>query len=147
MTGVDFTAAPATVPANVYALCKPRVAMYQHYGGGNPDEGWSRLMFEQFSIPVKTLMDAEIKKGDLNASYDVIILPADSANAMTGEPAGAGAAGGGGRGGRGGAAGAARVATRVAADDRAGRRPSTAAPLAPTASRCCRPSCKRAARS
>ena len=105
MTGVDFTAAPATVPANVYALRKPRVAMYQHYGGGNADEGWSRLMFEQFSIPVKTLMDAEIKKGDLNASYDVIILPADSVNAMTGEPAGGGAAGGGGRGGRGGAAG------------------------------------------
>ena len=73
------------------------------------DEGWSRLMFEQFNIPVKPLMDAEIRKGDLNASYDVIILPADSVAAMTGETGGrrraaaaaAGAAAGGGRGGEG----------------------------------------------
>ena len=36
--------------------------MYQRYGGGNMDEGWSRLMFEQFDIPVKPLMDAEIRK-------------------------------------------------------------------------------------
>ena len=102
VTGVDFTAAPAAVSASAYALRKPRVAMYQRYGGGNADEGWSRLMFEQFSIPVKTVMDAEIKKGDLNASYDVVILPADSINAMTGEPAAGGAAGAGRGGGRGG---------------------------------------------
>jgi hypothetical protein len=104
-TGVDFAAVSGAVPANAYALRKPRIAMYQRYGGGNMDEGWSRLMFEQFNIPVKPLMDAEIRKGDLNASYDAIILPADSVAAMTGEPAGAGAAEGGGRGGRGGAAG------------------------------------------
>jgi hypothetical protein len=105
-TGVDFAALSTTVPAGAYALRKPRVAMYQRYGGGNADEGWSRLMFEQFDMPVKALMDAEIKKGDLNASYDVIILPADSINAMTGEPpAGGGAAAGGGRGGRGGGGG------------------------------------------
>jgi hypothetical protein len=109
LTGVDFTAAPATIPASAYVLRKPRVAMYQRYGGGNMDEGWSRLMFEQFNMPVKPLMDAEIRKGDLNASYDVIILPADSVAAMTGEPAGGpgggpggGAAPAGGRGGRGG---------------------------------------------
>jgi hypothetical protein len=105
VTGVDFAAAPAVIPASAYALRKPRVAMYQRYGGGNMDEGWSRLMFEQFSMPVKPLMDAEIRKGDLNASYDVIILPADSVTAMTGEPASEAGGGGapvGGRGGRGG---------------------------------------------
>ena len=59
--------------------------MYQRYGGGNMDEGWTRLMFEQFNVPFKSLMDAELKKGDLNASYDVIVLPADSVAAMTGE--------------------------------------------------------------
>jgi hypothetical protein len=100
VTGVDFAALPGPVPANAYAITKPRVAMYQRYGGGNMDEGWSRLMFEQFNMPVKALMDAEIKKGDLNASYDVIVLPADSINAMTGEtPVAAG--GGRGRGGAG----------------------------------------------
>ena len=40
--------------------------MYQRYNGGNADEGWTRLIFEQFNIPVKPLMDAEIRKGDLN---------------------------------------------------------------------------------
>jgi len=102
LTGVDFAALPGAVPANAYALRKPRVAMYQRYGGGNMDEGWTRLLFEQFNMSVKPIMDAEIKKGDLNASYDVLILPSDSINAMTGEAA----AGGGGRGGRGGGAGA-----------------------------------------
>jgi hypothetical protein len=43
-------------------------------------------------------MDAELKKGKLEARYDVIVLPADSVAAMTGERP----AGGGGRGGRGG---------------------------------------------
>jgi hypothetical protein len=108
-TGVDFAALTAAVPASAYPLRKPRIAMYQRYGGGNMDEGWSRLMFEQFEIPVKPLLDAEIRKGDLNASYDTIILPADSVTAMTGEAAAAGGEGrGGGRGGGGEGAGGGR---------------------------------------
>jgi hypothetical protein len=102
-TGVDFAALPAAAPASAFVLRKPRIAMFQRYGGGNMDEGWSRLMFEQFNIPVKTVMDAEIRKGDLNASYDVIILPSDSIAGMTGEPEAG--PGGGGRGGRGGGRG------------------------------------------
>ena len=104
-TGVDFVAASSAVPASAYALRKPRVAMYQRYGGGNMDEGWSRLMFEQFNISVKSLMDAEIRKGDLNASYDAIILPADSVPAMTGETGGGAGGGRGGGEGRGGGRG------------------------------------------
>jgi hypothetical protein len=100
-TGVDFMALPAAVPASAYEVRKPRIAMYQRYGGGNMDEGWTRLMFEQFNVPFKSLMDAELKKGDLNASYDVIVLPADSIAAMTGERPQEG--GGGGRGGGAGA--------------------------------------------
>jgi hypothetical protein len=55
-------------------------------------------------------MDAELKAGNLNAKYDVIVLPADSTAAMTGEAGAAGgrggAAGGGGFGGGGRGAGA-----------------------------------------
>jgi hypothetical protein len=98
-TGVDFAAVPSAVPATASVLRKPRIAMYQRYGGGNMDEGWSRLMFEQFTIPVKPLMDAEIRKGDLNAGYDAIILPSDSITAMTGETGGGGRGGGPGGGG------------------------------------------------
>jgi hypothetical protein len=98
-TGVDFVAAKAATAG--YALRKPRVAMYQRFNGGNMDEGWTRLMFEQFNVPFTSLMDAELKGGNLEAKYDTIILPADSTFAMTGErpPAGAGGGGGGGFGG------------------------------------------------
>jgi hypothetical protein len=98
-TGVDFTTASG-VPQGAYEVRKPRIAMFQRYRGGNMDEGWTRLMFEQFNVPFKTIMDAEIKKGGLEASYDVIVLPADSLPAMTGErPAGGGSGQGGGGGG------------------------------------------------
>ena len=103
-TGVDF-AALGTSPANAAEVVKPRVAMYQRYGGGNMDEGWTRLMFEQFSVPFKTIMDAEIKAGGLEAKYDVIVLPSDSVAAMTGERPAAGAGEGGRGGGRGGGGG------------------------------------------
>jgi hypothetical protein len=99
-TGVDFVALKAPVTTGVYEIRKPRIAMLQRYGGGNMDEGWTRLLFEQFSMTSKPLMDAEIKAGSLEAKYDVIILPADSVAAMTGDrPAGGGAGGGGGGGG------------------------------------------------
>jgi hypothetical protein len=35
---------------------------------GNMDEGWTRLMFEQFNVPFKSLMDAELRKGGLDAA-------------------------------------------------------------------------------
>lgn len=98
-TGVEFAALKAPVTGGAYPLRKPRVAMYQRYGGGNMDEGWTRLMFEQFNVPFKTLMDVELKAGGLEAKYDTIVLPNDSVAAMTGERP---AAGGGGEGGFGG---------------------------------------------
>ena len=98
LTGVEIKA--ATGPAGTYAIRKPRIAMYQRYGGGNMDEGWTRLMFEQFDVPFKSIRDADIKSGTLSANYDVIVLPADSVPAMTGERA-TGAAAAGGRGGGG----------------------------------------------
>jgi hypothetical protein len=87
----------------VYEIRKPRVAMYQRYGGGNMDEGWTRLTFEQFNVPYTSIMDTELKAGDLNAKYDVIVLPNDSIANMTGERpererGAVGAQGGGGQG-------------------------------------------------
>lgn len=98
-TGVDFTALAAAPPKDTYEVRRPRVAMYQRYGGGNMDEGWTRLMFEQFEVPFTSIKDGEIKAGSLDAKYDVLVLPADSVNAMTGERAAEGEGRGGGRGG------------------------------------------------
>jgi hypothetical protein len=62
-----------------------RVGMYKRYYGGNMDEGWTRLLLEKFAFPYTSLMDKEIKKGDLIKKYDVIILPNDSTAAITGD--------------------------------------------------------------
>jgi hypothetical protein len=92
-SGVDFVALKARVTAGAMAVRAPRIGLLQQYGGGNSDEGWTRLMFEQFEIPFTSLKDSEVKAGGLAAKYDTIILPSSSVGAMTGE------------GGRGGGAG------------------------------------------
>ncbi|MFB3852655.1 MAG: M14 metallopeptidase family protein [Vicinamibacterales bacterium] len=94
-TGVDF--APVSVPPGerVHDVRRARVAMYQRYGGGNMDEGWTRLVLEQFGFPYASIKDAELKQGNLDAKYDVVILPSDSVAAMTGERAAAGGRGAG----------------------------------------------------
>jgi hypothetical protein len=94
-TGVDFAALESEVKQANHEVKRQRVGMYQRYSGGNMDEGWTRFLLEQFSLPYTTLMDAEIKKGGLNAKYDAIILPDDSTAMITGERS---AASGGGRG-------------------------------------------------
>jgi hypothetical protein len=99
-TGVDFTSLRPETPVIGHEVKRLRVGMYQRYRGGNIDEGWTRLLLEQFAFPYATLMDAEIKKGGLNDKYDVIILPDDSTTAITGERAAASGRGGGGGAGR-----------------------------------------------
>ncbi|MEE8381227.1 MAG: hypothetical protein V3R78_05045 [Thermodesulfobacteriota bacterium] len=63
----------------------PRVGVYQRYYGGNADEGWTNLLLEQFGFPYSTLMDDIIKGGELNESYDIIIIPNDPEAMITGE--------------------------------------------------------------
>jgi hypothetical protein len=84
-TGTEFTPLGREVKPDSHQVQRLRTGMYQRYWGGNMDEGWTRLLLEQFSFPYKTVMDAEIKKGGLNAEYDVIILPDDSTARITGE--------------------------------------------------------------
>ncbi len=84
-TGVDFTPLKSDPLQEAHNTGRLRIAMYQRYGGGNIDEGWTRLVLEQFSFPYTSLKDAEIKQGSLNNKYDVIIFPDDSAATITGE--------------------------------------------------------------
>jgi hypothetical protein len=96
-TGVDFTAIKAAPAQGAHDVKRMRIGMYQRYGGGNMDEGWTRWLLEQWGYPYTSIMDAEVKKGGLEAKYDVIIIPDDSTTQITGErpPAGAGGPGGG----------------------------------------------------
>jgi hypothetical protein len=84
-TGVDFASLGAEPARGVHDVKRMRVGMYQRYRGGNMDEGWTRFVLEQFGFPYRSVLDAEIQKGGLNQSYDVIVLPHDSKADITGE--------------------------------------------------------------
>jgi hypothetical protein len=84
-TGVDFEALNADPGDAVRPIKRLRIGMYQRYYGGNMDEGWTRWILEQWGFPYTSLFDAEIKRGNLNSRYDVIVLPADRLEMMTGE--------------------------------------------------------------
>jgi hypothetical protein len=104
-TGVDFTPLRGEVKQPTHEMKRLRVAMYQRYGGGNIDEGWTRLLLEQFAFPCASIKDAEIKAGNLNAKYDVIIVPEDSTATITGDRTAVAAGGRGGQAGGGGGGG------------------------------------------
>jgi Zinc carboxypeptidase len=93
-TGVDFGPLKAE-PKAAHLLTRMRIGMYQRYRGGNMDEGWTRWIFEKFAFQFKSVYDAEIKKGNLNASYDVFIFADDSTGTITGEPSARRGGGGG----------------------------------------------------
>lgn len=95
VTGVDFAPLSSPLESGTHEMKRTRIAMYQRYNGGNMDEGWTRLLLEQFDFPYTTIRDADIKRGNLNGNYDVIVLPSDSVAAMTGERAAEGGRGGG----------------------------------------------------
>ena len=118
-TGVDFRPLQADVKTGVHEVKKLRIGMYQRYSGGNIDEGWTRFTLEQFGFSSVPVLDAEIKKGELNGKFDVILIPDDTTAMLTGEGAGAG----GGRGSGASPAAAPAMAAPVATGTPAAGRP------------------------
>jgi hypothetical protein len=57
----------------------PRIGMYKPYTS-SMDEGWTRLVLDNFQIPFKSISDADFRNNNLN--FDAIILPADSENSI-----------------------------------------------------------------
>ena len=84
-TGADFAALSREPQSGVHDVVRKRTGMYHRYRGGNMDEGWTRFLLEQFSFPYDSIKDDVIQGGDLNASYDVIIIPHDSTAMIMGE--------------------------------------------------------------
>ncbi|MEP6924567.1 MAG: M14 metallopeptidase family protein [Pyrinomonadaceae bacterium] len=63
-------------------LLKPiKIGLYKSYTA-TADEGWTRYLFDSFQIPFQSILDADIKKGDLKTNFDAIILPAQSDKAI-----------------------------------------------------------------
>jgi hypothetical protein len=82
-TGVDFKALQGEMPPS-YPIQPQRIGMYHRYLGGNMDEGWTRLLLENFGFEYTKMLDENILAGDLAETYDVIVLAADSKGMMTG---------------------------------------------------------------
>jgi hypothetical protein len=72
---IQFIAAPSMLKTKQVKIL--RVGIYQRYYGGNPDEGWTRWLLEQYRFRYRTIMDKDIQRGRLANKFDVIILPSD----------------------------------------------------------------------
>ena len=57
----------------------PRVAIYSQWSG-TQELGWYRHAFDQFGIPFDLIYKERVKKGNLKADYDVIIMAAQNIN-------------------------------------------------------------------
>jgi hypothetical protein len=82
-TGVRFE--PLDTEAASYPIAPQRIGLYKRYYGGNIDEGWTRWLLEDFAFEHTSVMDRDILAGNLERRFDVIILPADSKEIMTGQ--------------------------------------------------------------
>jgi hypothetical protein len=75
-------------PASAQPIGRARVALYKPWTE-NMDEGWTRWLLEQYEFPFVSIEDADIRRGNLKAQYDAIILPSASAERLTtGHPEG-----------------------------------------------------------
>ena len=96
--GVDIAsvgAAPVSSAAPIMPMEEPkytvaglsdraakRVGVYRSYSAPM-DEGWTRWMFDVNRVPFTSLVDRDIRAGNLNAKFDVIVLPDQNAGQMT----------------------------------------------------------------
>jgi hypothetical protein len=71
LTAIALSSKP-TVAMHQAAL--PRVAVYSTWGS-TQDVGWVRYAFDQYGTPYDLIFKDDVKKGNLRARYDVIIIP------------------------------------------------------------------------
>ena len=92
---IEIRAAVSEPKGSALLIHLPRIGLYQSWVA-SMDEGWTRWIFDQNAIPYTRLTDSEIRKGDLNQRFDVILIPDNSAGAITSGRRGFGEDSGGG---------------------------------------------------
>jgi hypothetical protein len=73
--GVPVFSDPRDVPAT-RRMEASRVGLYQGWAG-SMDEGWTRLLLEEFGFPSRTLSNEDMRDPDLPNRVDVVIIPAE----------------------------------------------------------------------
>ena len=74
--GVDFFGTDLAV-SDASPLRPPRIAIYKSYLPAI-DEGWTRWLLEQYEFPYTSIHDEDVRAGNLNSRFDVIVIPDQS---------------------------------------------------------------------
>jgi hypothetical protein len=72
--GLSFTGVTSRPAGSLYRLAKPRIALWDQYGGSMPS-GHLRWLLEQFEFDFEVVYPATLDAGNLRAKYDVILFP------------------------------------------------------------------------
>jgi Zinc carboxypeptidase len=81
--GIIAVAVTSRPTGDAFQLHPTRIALYDQYGGSMPS-GWIRWLLEQFEFPFTVIYPQTIDAGNLNATFDDIVL-ADGAVVATAE--------------------------------------------------------------
>lgn len=86
--GLRATAVRGTHPQGLTRLARARIGLYKSWVE-SIDEGWTRWLLEQYEFPYQSLSDQDIRRGNLRARLDVMIVPDQAADRlMNGHPPG-----------------------------------------------------------
>lgn len=80
-TGTDAFAIEGPVDLPAWRQSRVRLGVYQPWTA-NMDEGWARWVLEEFAVEFTTLLNPDIRQGNLRERFDVILLPDMSAKEM-----------------------------------------------------------------
>jgi hypothetical protein len=71
--GINAIALTTKPTGDAFQLHPTRIALYDQYGGSMPS-GWIRWLFEQFEFPFTVIYPQTLDAGNLNATFDDIVL-------------------------------------------------------------------------
>src|SRR6478735_160022 len=72
--GLNFTAVSARPSGMTYKLIKPRIGLWDQYGGSMPS-GHVRWLLEQYEFDFDRVFPMALDAGNLKAKYDVLLFP------------------------------------------------------------------------
>ena len=70
------------LPGNLQPIGRARVGLYKPWAA-SIDEGWTRLVLEQYEFTYASLTDQQVRAGNLRAQFDAIVLPNVPADRLT----------------------------------------------------------------